>query len=186
MKKFWKSPWTIAIVPVVIGFVLTVIYDYAKGKNFPSTLVFILSSIWKGVISFLNLNLKVWWILLGIIALILIFIFIVFILSSRETSTAEWLQYKEDTIDGFHWKWRWGKDDDGLFNICDLHPVCSRCNTPYVPANDYRGGPICPRCKHRPYNQLPDLDNVEVIIRDNVNRMIEKEKSDNNNELQNK
>ena len=72
MKKFLKSPWTISVVSTLLGSVLTIIYDVFKGKKILSTLFNILSGIWNFIISFLNIKLRLWWVLLGIVLLIFI------------------------------------------------------------------------------------------------------------------
>ena len=72
MKKFLKSPWTISVVSTLLGSVLTIIYDVFKGKKILSTLLNILRGIWNFIISVLNFELKLWWVLLGIALLILV------------------------------------------------------------------------------------------------------------------
>lgn len=71
MKKFLKSPWTIGISTTLLGFILTVGYDLIKGKQVFTTIGKFFSMLWSWIITFLTLDLKVWWVLLGIAVLFL-------------------------------------------------------------------------------------------------------------------
>ena len=71
---------------------------------------------------------------------------------------------------GFRWRWKWDKYY-GKYEITDLHPVCSKCDTPLV--QDYAGySPVykCLRCGEIAFSDLPDLDDVKMLISDNVRR----------------
>lgn len=179
MKKFWKNPWTIGVGTALFSFFLTVLYDLVKGKQILSTFADIFIAIWHAVVAFLTFDLKVWWVLLGIAILFLILIFIIKLSEQKETIESKWLQYTNDIIDGYCWEWRWEKTYSGLYDISNLHPVCPDCKTPYVSADDFRGGIMCPRCKHHQSFNMYNTNNIEVIIKDNVKRMIEQEYNSN-------
>lgn len=72
MKKFLKSPWTISIASALLSFLLTVIYDLIKGKQILSTVGSILAVIWNAVVTFLTFNLKVWWVIVGIVVILFV------------------------------------------------------------------------------------------------------------------
>lgn len=62
MKKFWKSPWTLTIAGALLGFVLSIIKDMVTGEKILSTI----SSIFVWLWSVLNINIRVWWLLIGL------------------------------------------------------------------------------------------------------------------------
>ena len=171
MKKWLKSPWGISIGTSVFGFLLTVGYDILKEKPVFNTIWSILKLTWKGIITFLNFDLKVWWILIGI-AMIILALYIALKISdakNSEISQSDILKYTTDVISGWHWEWRWEKGYDRKFGIEGLHPVCSRCNTPLVYEERY-GDIICPRCNSKPGNKVPDEDIVKTMIYDNIKK----------------
>lgn len=170
MKKFIKSAWGVEIIITLFGFILTVIYDLVKSKPILSTIWNIIKAIWSFIITFLNLELKLWWILLGIIVLILILFVIVKIddMKNAGISNVPFLNYKNDTIQGWNWSWRWEKQYDGKYHIVDLCPLCPKCKTPMRDGfYDYLE---CPRCRHNTREYMPDLCDIETVILDNINR----------------
>lgn len=168
MKKFLKSPWAIALVPPLIIFLLTIIYDFAKGKKILSSVCDILISILNYFTKALNFNVKVWWLLLG-----LFIIFLAIYIHTKITpvkSIPEFLTYTTDNILDWSWKWEWHENSYGKYEIANLHPVCPLCNTPLVDANTYNDLYCCLRCKYTSKTQRPLLSNVGVLIIDNVKR----------------
>ena len=70
MKKGTKvimNPWTVAIGS---GIILTILTDIIKKDTLFSTLKFLITKIWNVLIAFLTIELKMWWVLVGIVALI--------------------------------------------------------------------------------------------------------------------
>jgi len=173
MTKWIKSPLGIAIISPMIGFVLTIGYDALKSKPILSTIASILVAIWGFFIMILNLELKVWWILVSII-IIALCVYIIVGIKLKDNSgseTLEFLQYTKDTIKGFSWEWSWEKTYDGKWDIRDLQPVCSVCYTPLVPDTQFFSGrPVCPRCDWQPSVRLPDLDHIKLLIIDNARK----------------
>lgn len=170
MKKFLKSPWVIALTPTFIGFILTVVYDMLKGKQVLSTIVYILKAIWIGIISFLNLNFKVWWLLVGVAAIVFIlWIAVKIYLVINEEPT--FMKYTKDTIHGWNWEWDWRKNYYGKYEIGNLHPVCDSCGTALTSKHDYQNNLYCVRCGNI-YNgmNLPDENHIKLYISDSVNR----------------
>lgn len=85
MKKLMKSAWGIGIGTTLLGFALTVLYDLVKDKPVLSTIWNIIKAIWGLIITALNLELRLWWILLGIVVLILILLVIAKISDLKNT-----------------------------------------------------------------------------------------------------
>ena len=104
-KSTWrKSPWVISISTAVFGFLLTLLYDLFRERPILSTIYEFFVLIINGIISFLNFQLRVWWVLLGIalIVAILYIIFKVWDAFQKDTSSGAFLKYTSDTLSG--WK----------------------------------------------------------------------------------
>lgn len=175
MKKFvnWlKSPLGIGVETTILGFLLTVSYDFLKNKPVLNTITTILTAIWQFALNILNFELKVWWVLLCIIVLLAIFYVIVKISDFRKP---DFIKYIKDSINGWHWEWRWEKNYYGKYSIEDLHPVCPKCDTPLVEKYDhqydeYNNFHSCLRCNYTTDKRLPDFNHIKVIICDNIKR----------------
>jgi len=171
MNKFFKSPWTISIGSTIIGFLLTIGYDAIKGKQIFSTIGTILATICKWIHTFLTFNLKLWWILLGIVVLFIILFFISKIIEKRNFEP-EYINYTEDNFGSLKWTWYWEYDKTiKKWHISKLEPHCPECDTPmfsnglaYI-GYDYK----CPRCHHisQIYTQEHE---IEKVIFDNLHR----------------
>ena len=168
MKKFLKNPWTIAIGAAIFSFMLTVLRDIISGEQILSTVSSIFSVVGNGIVSFLNFNLKVWWVLVGLAVIFVALWCISNFFSVKET--LEFLSYTQDTIQGWKWEWTWKKDIYGKFDVSGLHPICSKCGTPLVRSQRYYGGLECLRCGKEYEKELPELDYVKMMIVDNVRR----------------
>ena len=171
LRKFLKSPWTISIVSTVLSSALTIIYDIFKGKKILSTLFDILKGVYNFIISFLNFELKLWWILLTIVILTFV-LWIVIKIKEFGESGPEFLKYTKDTIQGWNWEWTWRKNYDGKYVVDDLHPVCESCGTPLAAKHDYQSSLYCVRCgRTRPgFGVFPDLNHIELYIVDTAKR----------------
>lgn len=76
-KNNWiKSPWTICPAIVVFSLFLLMGYDYSEGNPILTKTGEIIIFIWDVLFAFLNLNIKMWW----IIAAFGIFIFILYLI----------------------------------------------------------------------------------------------------------
>lgn len=170
--KIWlKSPWSISIGTAVFSFLMTICYDLLKDKPVFSTLASIFIAIWNFLIAFLNFELKVWWVLLGI-ALIIFIIYILYIIEIKnsESNRPLFLGYTKDTISGLHWEWIWEKQCDGNWGIENLHPICPNCETPLVLSYEHGSRLVCLRCNRESDERLPDLVHVEMLLIDNVKK----------------
>ena len=100
MKRLLKHPVIVAIIPVILSFILTVLYDMVKNRQLLSTAKNILSFIINCVTSFLQFNIKVWWIVVAMVIIIGI-LFILFKIGNAKNykqSNPLWIQYQKDNI----------------------------------------------------------------------------------------
>lgn len=170
--KWLKSPAGIGVGTTVLAFILTVCYDLVKTKPVLPTILSILLNIWKLILWLLNFQLRVWWVLLGIVGVffILYILFKVDEMKHSKTNLPPFMKYTKDKILNWKWEWDWEKQYDGKYGIGNLHPICPRCNTPLI-CNYERGGTIeCPRCHHSERSNIPDIDTVKTLITDNVRK----------------
>ena len=168
MRRFWKSPWALALVPVVLGTILTAIYDAIKDKPILSTLWEGLKTVFGWVISFLNFELKVWWVLLGIALIIVALIIIAKIYVIK--SNPSFLSYTKDSVLGYTWEWEYKKTYDGKYTICNLHPVCSNCGMRLKQVGIYRGQMECLRCDASYIWEDSYLNDAQMLIEDNIKK----------------
>ena len=174
LKKFFMNSWTVTIGGgLILSVIISVINDFVKKDQVFSTINTILSAICKVLLGILNYKIKVWWLLVGIIILILIiFIFVKYLDHNHRISIEpEFLEYTQDIILGYKWKWNWQKDIYGKYCIEGLCPICSQCGTPLI--EELRGYGIhykCLRCNREYYENMPNFDHVKIMITDNVRR----------------
>jgi hypothetical protein len=169
--KWIKTPIGLAVTPVILSFILSIAYDLLKDKPIFSTIWLILRTVASWIYTFLNFELRVWWILTGI-ALIILVLYIIFKIQNSKpayNTSIPFLSYTSDEIKGWLWNWRWEKNWEGMYDVEYLHPIRPNCKTPLV-REDYRYGIICPRCGFKSHNNLPNIDTVKLLIRDNVKK----------------
>jgi hypothetical protein len=172
LKRWIKIPLGISMTSTLFGLVIpTVIIDLFKSKPILTTIWWVITIVWKGILNFLNFNLKVWWVITGVVALFLgLYIYIkVDDFFNADKNKASFLKYTQDTIFGWKWSWTWEKQYDGKYHIEHLHPICSVCDTPLV-STDLYGSITCPRCKKRLFSECPNFDTIKVMITDNVKK----------------
>lgn len=164
------NSWTVTVGGgLILSFIISVINDFVNKEQVFSTIDTILSSIYKVLLVILNYKIKMWWLLLGIIVLILILM--KYLNYTYTTSIKlEFLEYTQDIILGYKWKWKWQKDIYGKYSIASLYPICSQCDTPLVEDLDRYSIHKCLRCKKEYYENMPDFDHVKMMISDNVRR----------------
>lgn len=86
MKKWAKNPWVLGIGTTVIGGVLlSLLLDWIQGIDWLSTFKNIMRFIFNGVVSFLNFEIKVWWLLIAI-AIIVVGLFAVAKISGSQSN----------------------------------------------------------------------------------------------------
>lgn len=173
MKKVLKNPWTIGIGTTLLGFLLTVLYDVIKGENVFSTIWGVLTGIGRAVLYFLNIDLKVWWVITGLIAVVIILCFFVKYQESKskhdERTDPPFFQYTNDRIQGWNWEWTWKKNMFDEYEIDNLHPVCEKCGTPLVRSENYLHLE-CMRCNKQYSRDLPRFERIKIYILDSAQR----------------
>lgn len=173
--KWIKTPLGIGVVTASLSFMLTLGYDMLRNKPVLSTIESVVVAIWQFLLSCLNFELRVWWVLVGIIILFAILWIVAKISDANSENEPKFLRYSSDSFDDWCWEWWWEKNYYGEYDIKGLHPVCPLCKTPLVAANDFHSGVICPRCKHRPNDLHTNEQSILTLIRDNAKRMMEQE-----------
>ena len=175
MKKFFKNPWTIGIGTTLIGGVAaTIIIDLINKVSIWSTMIKVFNAVWFGIKTFLNLNIKVWWILIAIILIIIILFIISKYLDKKEQKNQglkpPFLEYTKDYIKGLKWEWSWTINYNGKYDIDKLHPVCNKCETPLLQAEMYSHIFRCPRCNNTITINISSFDEIKIIICDNIKK----------------
>lgn len=174
MKKWIKSNWGVSIGTAIFSLILTVIYDLSKEKPILSTVWRFIIWIWDLLISFLNLNLKIWWIIIGVAILIFI-LFVIDKFKKVESSLPDFYSYTEDKIKQWKWTWKWVWNiDKNAWMLSDMQAHCPDCDTPLIDNSNAMFGLSfdCPRCNYKAsgYNQCDEQDKIERIIFDNIER----------------
>ncbi len=165
MKKFLNNPWTIGLGTAFFSFVLTIIGDMIKGIEILSTFIAVL-----------NFRVKVWWILLALLIWKIISIIYrklsIKLPGDRKENQEKpaFLTYTSAKLQNFDWKWSWKKSYSGEYVIDELYPLCASCQTPIMKGDYLDGRWICPRCQAIYKGHTPDVEAVELLIKDNAQR----------------
>ncbi len=172
IKKFLLNPWTISICGALFSFALTLLSDVIRGEQILSTFVLVVEWIWNVIISFLSFDLKVWWVLTGVVVIFFGIRICIKILNIKNSSSSEpkFLEYTQDFLLGFKWEWIWEKDFYDKYSIENLQPICTDCDTPlrYDLTGFYRLK--CLRCNRFYSGNVPQEDDVKTLIYDNVKK----------------
>lgn len=167
------NPWTVSVGSGLLILLVTVAIDYFSAEKIFTTFQKMLTFIWSTILTFLNFEIKVWWLLIGIAVLFSGLYTYSKYLNRKESlpDEPEFLNYTQDTILNYKWAWSWEKGPHGMYYVDHLHPICSQCNTPLVIGRAEFGGVYtCLRCNTDTNHPLPRLENVEMLILDNVNK----------------
>ncbi len=169
--KWIKSQWTKKIGPPVFSLLLTMIYDFFKQNPFLSTIIEIVKWVGNTIIFILNYEIKVWWILCVIIAIVIVIIFIN--LRKWEIFKPDFCNYKKDRFKDWKWRWDWKYySNSRKWDIISLIAYCPKCDTQLIDhSNVYEQEYRCPRCKYnaRSVNCEDPID-VKAIIFDNIEK----------------
>jgi hypothetical protein len=165
---------------LLLGVGSTFLADWFKSLSFLTTLKGVFFWLWNGVIWLLNFEIKVWWLLIGIVVIAGIILFIVSI--PKSSIEPEYLQYKQEVFEKWLWKWDW-HFNGSRYKVSNLHPCCPVCETPLILQSSgwhSISGYVCPRghslekqtgivvARQDPYTE--DIHKIEVLIIDNVNK----------------
>ncbi|RJE46552.1 MULTISPECIES: hypothetical protein [unclassified Dehalobacter] len=171
-KKMLKSPWTISIGTSIFSLLLTIGYDYFKNRPIFSTIYQIIKAIWNFVLHVLNLELKVWWVILGIFFIFLV-IYLIAKFRQEESIKPDFCSYREGKFKKWKWTWDWKWHSyKNAWVISELTALCPNCDTPMIQySNVYELGFVCPRCDYRARDSECDEPvKIERIILDNIDR----------------
>ena len=173
MKKrnWYSSPWTIGITTSIIGSLLIYLFD----KKILSAIADSIIGIWNFIVSLLNYDLKVWW-LIGF-AIIILIIYLIHTFRTEEIPEPEFTKYKEDRLKNWRWTWDWQwSDRKKSWIIVNLHAYCPKCGATLLdnsslfdsiyecPQGDFKTG----RLDH----QAEDKRHIEALIIDKTKREI--------------
>ena len=172
-KKNWiRSEWAVGLGATLFGFLLTIGYDFLKQKPVLNTIGNILRGIWNFIISFLNFDIKVWWILCFIVLVIITVLLIAKFSKNNENSgLPKFLEYKSQWLKGYRFSWYWKKGYDGGWNLANFKIHCPKCDTPMA-STQYYDKYNCPRCDYSNVEAV-SCNKAEQVVIDNANRMRE-------------
>jgi hypothetical protein len=177
-RKWSTNPWLLAIVPVILGPLLTMPVDAMKARPLWTTLAQCWYWFWGQLISFLNYNIRVWWLLVGFFSLLILRIVASFFrsdpsTSNRKSDAPSFTSYKEDVFIKWKWKWRWEyKASKGAWCPVDITPYCPKCHSKLMDRSSSWGPQYeCPRCDFRATEYTSeDPDKIGYLIIDNLDR----------------
>lgn len=179
-KEHWtKSAWAISIGTAIFSLLLTIIYDYSKDNPILTTVLKIFNWIRNLVWTFLNLDIKLWWIIASVFLIILIIVFFDKI-KSEEKIKPDFYDYREGTFKRWRWTWSWNWNaTKNAWTISDMEAHCPNCDTPMIDySNRYKLNFDCPRCEFQATdNRCDEPHKIERIILDNISRQRAKEKN---------
>jgi len=173
--KWIKSPWTISLGTAVFSMFLAMIYDYLIKNPFLSTIIEVVKWVSNKIILILNYEIKVWWILCAILAIVIVIVFIN--LKRGKIIKPDFYNYRKDTLKDWTWTWDWQYDSKSRkWDIINLIVRCPSCDTPmYNIYNGYYFDFKCPRCDYNTKTNNVDIRNdVKIIIKSNIEKKIYK------------
>lgn len=174
MKKFFKTPWGISIGTAIFSFLLFLGYDLLKSQPALSTLGSILQAVGTAILAFFNFQLRVWWIIIGIIVLIIAIYIWYKVSDAKEPNRPDFCNYNNDTFQHWRWSWSWSWNDyKKAWTVNELRAHCPQCNTPMIDHSSATFGAqfSCPRCNFHAHDDNCDIPfKVERVILDNLDR----------------
>ncbi len=176
-KSFLMNPWVVTTGSGLIILLVTIIIDVINATKIFSTIGNLFAYIWKAIIIFMNFELKVWWLLIGIILIFLILYLWAKYIDYQQAmlNKPEFIEYTQDTILHYKWKWTWRKDSYGIYYISTIYPICPYCDTPLSDSTrDDWGEYTCLRCNKRTTTPIPNIEDVKMLISDNIRRRYHK------------
>lgn len=171
-KEIIKSPWTISFSTAIFSLLLTMGYDYLKQNPILTTVSAILKYLWGILMKILNIELKIWWILVAII----IFVGFKYLINKFKKGfdfKPDFYTYTEGKFKRWKWTWawEWNTSRNGWI-ISNMKAHCPNCDTPMIDNSSMYGLNFdCPRCDFRARDYL--CDEPEIIL-DNIERMRKK------------
>jgi hypothetical protein len=168
-KWYWAALGTI---------LLTIVSDSIaeKTKEIPilNNVVFFFRWLYRKVAKFLNLEVKMW--------VIIVFFLLAYLIWSWSKRLAKYsapppafYNYTSDRFHNWTWKWNWQKLPEG-WKIKDLAPYCTQCDVE-LGMNTFAGTARCPSC-HTEYGYygtsqpFEPISDAERLVRAKANKMI--------------
>ncbi|MBQ8311838.1 MAG: hypothetical protein IJX84_01345 [Clostridia bacterium] len=172
VKEFFLNPWVVTVGGGIILLGVPGIWDLIQKKEFLTTLKTVISFMWKLIIGFLNLQLRLWWILVAIAVGVLV-LWIIVKIKDRENEP-EFLKYTEDRFIQWKWSWTWELGYNKKWHVDNLMAHCPQCDT-RMQHDTYEIHFRCPRCGFDSHDVLQNSNAVEAVIHDNLRRAEKKE-----------
>ncbi|MBK5719936.1 hypothetical protein JGH11_03535 [Dysgonomonas sp. Marseille-P4677] len=170
MKIFENKIVTLIVLPVITLVIGSLIYDWVKEVPLFTLIADVVKTIWYGLIWFLNIELRLWWVIIFLMMLSFIIYLIIKMGKTDMKNAFPYRNYTSDMINGIYWTWKWNLTPDEV-TLTNLKANCPRDKTPLIEANLYaRHSHECPRCGSLYYDV--DSNKVGVIIADNANKGI--------------
>ena len=121
--------------------------------------------------SFLNFEIKVWWLLIAI-AIIVVGLFVVAKISGSQSNNIHptFLQYTKDYMLGYSWEWTYSKMYDRKYTISNLHPVCTKCGMRLKQGGLYGTEMECLRCNTTQNWEDSVAYDAQLLIEDNIRK----------------
>jgi len=189
-----KVVWVI-IIPIVVSVIGAAIYDWIKDFPFLHTASNVGIWLYNCLLSFLNAELKVWWVLLGIIIIIGTIYFWGNYLLAKEDKEKKlrqdvlkvleeppYIKYVSDRFNNLLWKWKWVYNEKKkIWEIDNLQPDCPNCHIPLMFDSKIRqtgysknfSGYRCLTCNHKTvYSENFDINTIEAPIYHKANNGI--------------
>lgn len=176
MSEHNKNNWLKgATGTIVLGIITSFVYDWIKDKPILSTITSIFKSIWEFLVQLMQVELKIWWIVLGLT---------VYLIGQkgvreyRKSITPELPENLKNYVSASfrNWNWKWGWQWDGRnkkWIVKNLWPYCKKCDIELLDKSDIINKAIeCPKCRQRFTNNLDcdDPEGVRTIIYDNIKK----------------
>ena len=172
MKKFVKNPWILGIGTTVIGGVLlTSVLDGIKRVEWLSTFKLVIKFIVSALTAFLNLELKVWCVLVAAVCIFVVLLIISKALDAKTKNSAlDFLNYTTDSLLGYTWEWEYIEVPNGKYTINNLHPVCSECRMVLKQGGMYGTEMKCLRCNTTKNWENTYFTDARMLIEDNIKK----------------
>lgn len=159
----------------VSSLLFSFIYDWVKDKPLLSTAVTCLKWLWKTLINFLALELKVWW-LLSIIIIMRI-VYLIYKNTNKEAPKPEYINYTSERFKNWIWRWDWYYDAyQKNWLVTNMAAYCPNDDVQLLNKSDMlRQRAVCPKCDTwygDDYNlpSVEDTAGIKTLIYDKVRK----------------
>lgn len=147
IKKIINSPWGISIGTAIFTIFFTIFLDLVMSKPVLSTLGSLGVSVWGLILTVLNFELKVWW-LIVIVGVVIMIIQVIAKVTEKAPARPPFLSYKSDTFKNWKWSWEWDTGYNKKWRVTELTAYCPKCGHSLLKAQDfiYDYSFQCPMC----------------------------------------